>query len=235
MRLVFLFFAILFGINASAQEYKEMFKDGRVWNYAIEEYGDGEIVGSWKVKVNGDTIVDGHKAKKILVQKIYKYLEGNYYELHTFGYEEDRRVFFADTKKPVIDFNMHEGDVVDGIKLMREDSIEVRGIKYRRLYFNFSNYPNTVEGIGERDSVFGDIFGGPVHDRSEIITFVSCYENGELIFTESDFDSPATTGVEAVLDTKKKDGKVYDVQGHRVEQTQPNRIYICDGVKFIGR
>lgn len=235
MRLIFLFCAIFFGINASGQEYKELFKDGRVWNYAIVEDGDGEIVGSWRVKVIGDTIVDGHNAKKLSVQKIYKYLEGNYYDLQTFGYEEDRKVFFADTKKPVMDFNMHEGDIFDGSVLTREDSIEVHGIKYRRLYFNGRDYPCTVEGIGERNSVFGDILDSPVHEKSEVIMFVSCYDKSELIFSEADFDSPAITGVEAVRDTKKKDGKVYDVQGHRVKQTQPNRMYIRDGVKFLGR
>ena len=231
-------FLISIGLSSNAQEYKKMFKDGRVWNYVINT--DGEDDARITVTVVGDTIVNDKTKKKLKID-----IEGIYYSTYNkwmfdTAYEEDGKVYYGPDDLMIMDFTKHKGyEFCIGLQITKEDSIEVRGVRYRRLVFDngfankyFRKYQ--VEGIGA--SCCSAILSINIpHCGGEITYLESCYDNGELIFSFDDFEAPAITGIAAVKPSASTDGKAYDLSGRRISQPAKNGIYIKDGRKHLQR
>ena len=135
------------------------------------------------------------------------------------------------------------------LSLASTDQIEVNGRRFYRQHFTFTEeYEWTwedasicVAGVGGSYGV-GGIFNGGVYPVSTCICdysyFVSCEEDGEVIFTMDDFDKePITDGIHGVEVNIPllKHGKTYDLQGREVTTPQLGRIYIRDGRKFMAK
>lgn len=231
------------GLNANAQEYKKMFKNGRVWNYIVSNSGilDQKYI---TVTVIGDTVVDGRTRSKLHFHTIYmtgdnEQCKFSSYDYYNTAYEEDGKIYYGDGKEPLMDFSMHKGDAIGWQNVHEEDYIEVRGVKYRRLEL----YPDGgtkyykrywVEGIGASCCLAMNT-GEDIHAISEITYLESCYDNGQLIFSHDDFYLPAITGIAAVKPSAPTDGKAYDLSGRRISQPAKNGIYIKDGHKHLQR
>lgn len=138
----------------------------------------------------------------------------------------------------MIDFNISVGDVYDAnnghtYSVTAKDSIEVRGVKRSRLTIkhngDFAGY--WVEGIG---SSCDDATLTPKESSwGETSYMYECYDNGELIFKMSDFTPSVSTDINAIDTDRNTDGKIYDVNGTRVETLEKGRIYIQNGKKFV--
>ena len=92
-----------------------------------------------------------------------------------------------------------------------------------------------VEGIGSaRYGIEAD--GLELSVRLPGITeyFVSCYDNGECVFTAEDFMKLAyTTDVKKVMSNVLRDEPFYDLQGRKLQRAPQRGAYILGGKKYI--
>ena len=75
-----------------------------------------------------------------------------------------------------------------------------------------------VEGVGSAISGIEDqnpFHEPPVRKPGEYTYFVSCYEDGECIFTAEDFDIPSA--IKPVKSSVSKDMEIYDLRGRRLK------------------
>ena len=75
-----------------------------------------------------------------------------------------------------------------------------------------------VEGVGSAISGIEDqnpSHEPPVRKPGEYTYFVSCYEDGECIFTAEDFDIPSA--IKPVKSSVSKDMEIYDLRGRRLK------------------
>ena len=176
-------------LTAVAQDgYRPMVEDGKVWLHIADRWiGD---ISYWYL--NGDTVIDGHKAKCIF----FKERNGGKESYDGALFEEGKRVFRINpyTEKPVClyDFSLSEpGDEMyfyeGGVKavLSSVDTVTVNGSKFRRLNMKLAlhekqdlGYFSWVEGVGgySYQQVSGSLLG--------------CLLNGRELFSGSDFDLP---------------------------------------------
>lgn len=211
-------------------------KEGKTWGYLITDANQPNDYFFRTETISGDTIIDGTKCKKAH----YCEWDGKEYGVWP-KLEEDGKVYFFSEKNGrclMMDFNMSVGDVYDAnnghtYSVAAKDSIEVRGVKRSRLTImhngDFAGY--WVEGIG---SSCDDARLTPKESSwGETCYIYECYDNGELIFTMRDFEAPTVTGISVVETDKNADGKIYDVNGIRIDTPQKGRIYIQNGKKFV--
>ena len=127
-----------------------------------------------------------------------------------------------------------DGLVGDGMVVIVDDSILVRGSTYRRLKLkkpNRSTGMTWVEGIGF------DKFEPLDHVSSYFSDFtwvMSVWDNGECVFTEDDFNAPAiTSGVITAEAERPADNRIYDLMGREIHDPQPGTVYIRNGKKYV--
>lgn len=157
------------------------------------------------------------------------------------------------------DFSLREGeifrpqaviyDIYDRINLGHPldyvvhtiDTIEVRGVKYRRMRIGYYNEdqdpPRTlniwVEGIGWENGDMPGYSGYRFFGRKD--QFVAKYVDGKVVFTHDDFFVPAIgqSEVERIeteqLDTWYGDDRMYDLQGREIQWVKPGELYIQHG------
>lgn len=241
MRIFIFILCAIFANLAKAQHYLPMLTDGKEW-HCMEDVKCSLHDGSFPlvIKVLGDTIVDGNKYKAIskeYTDSIPDALKRQYFYL---AYEQDAKVYEYDAKSKesdiLLDFSLHEGDVATerGDTIAEVDTIYCYGQFRRRLrlsntYLTEDHY--WVEGIGcNKDD---GLVRMPLMSYSHESRIVACYDNGQLIFDEDCFNSPASS-IKAVNVDSAYDGKMYDLSGKAV----PNGfkgVCIRNGRKFIKR
>lgn len=238
MKQILTFLLLCIGICTNAQEYPSIFHEGRTWVF-LHLGGDGYSYST--VEVSGDTIIGGIECKKLH----YYDEDGQEYDTGG-GYETGGKVYVStginlagsDSKfRLVMDFSLQKGDEFYGYKgekctVYSDDTIEVCGIKRRRLTIRSGLGGYWVEGIG-CSCGYSEMNPPLLNDGSLNYYIYECYDNGELVFKMSDFDSPIVTGIETVDAGTNADGAIYDVEGRRVKAPEKGKIYIRNGKKFV--
>ncbi len=160
----------------------------------------------------------------------------------------------------IADFSLREGEIfrpqcriygsADRVLLgwsneyvvLREDSIEVRGTRYRRLLIGGLDNKDVVlnrwvEGIGWQN---GDLPGRILHNRNLPNTqFIAKYENGNIVFTYDDFEAPAVGSSDVkqnlidIEESRKRDKRMYDLQGREIKKPKPGQVYIKGGKAYM--
>ena len=197
--LMFLPFVSPLTMNAADADYRPMMKVGKAWDFY---YTNSFCEESYHVSVVGDTIIGGEQCYKTYAYATMTDLqtgEANYQGNYGFYLEKDRKVYSWESGKwsLLYDFNLEKGDVVFVSntykhEVLNVDSITVKGETYRRITLK-DTYPNIwgyfvditvywVEGIG---CSAGMMKGSDISGKC----MVSCWENGERIFTGWDFGS----------------------------------------------
>ena len=232
-----------------AQSFLPILKDGRRWHCVrarmFENFGVRN--DTFNITVIGDTIVEGRKCKRLYVlyeEKTHgEKSKGSYYA----AYEENGKLYtFNGPNTPIqiiIDMNVDVGDQLPYerpyIKVAEEDVIEVKGVKRRRITFQ-EEYKGRreawVEGIGATTNQCW-------YTQQPVMTSMyapyyyidSCYDNDVLIFSKDDFDAPSVessiTKVESKADDN--DGKLYDVSGKPINNTEKGKVYILNRRKYV--
>ena len=91
-----------------------------------------------------------------------------------------------------------------------------------------------VEGVGSATSGIEDQHPDaepPVRKPGEYTTFVSCYEDGECIFTSEDFY--IMTAMRSIRTSTNKDTNIYDLRGHLLTGKPAKGVYIQNGKKKL--
>ena len=191
--------------------YLPMLVDGRTWNYVyhkVTEDEDGQVTDEPQpdlvsYTIQGDTVIEGKACKKL-----YKKV-GDKVSYDSSWYEDGKKVYVCNDGSehftPMFDFSQKEDNIfvleLEKLYSMKFASIEkdyilVSNTLRRRHRFMESNDGNiyeterAVEGIGGRDGLFG-IFQPTLVCHCDYEEFVSCEEDGEVIFTKDDFNKEA--------------------------------------------
>lgn len=243
MRLLSFIIAALIYTSLCAQEYKPLLIDGRVWK--LVSPGNGGIIKDlcYEDSVCGDTVVDGRACKRIhsvcTTPEEAGPLQTDYYYA---AFEENRMVYLTGggTLKK-LDFNLHAGDQISNCHeiVLSEDSIEVRGNKYRRLTFNTgfgdASHVYWVEGIGASQDFWYYSEQRPTMPHC-YFEMAACYDNGKLVFTKEDFGKePLPSGITTVSVKGADDSHIYSIDGMRIDYPRKNSLYIRNGKKHIMR
>ena len=197
--------------------YRPMLKEGKTWNEIVTEYrkvdlGDGieateEVEYPVRYVLEGDTVINGQKC-----MKMYKYCQDERTH-HSSWYEDNYKVycFYADesVKHLIFDFGMTIGEVANfdteySLSLRSVDLINVNGRIYCRQHFSLTLEENDVNvcvsGVGsKRDGIhYGGLSFQPTYYFATS-RFVSCEEDGEVIFTSKDFNrAPVAEAAESI-------------------------------------
>ena len=238
-----LLFYMFSSIHAQAQ--KPLLKEGKSWNYEYSYHGmdeNGNIIHEkvpYHEWISGDTIISGKTYLKMHSTAIK-------YPISSLRlWREDKGRVYAyneslEQEMLMYDFSLNKDEMVDisgvkDIKVSKVDTISVFGIKRRRIYHDFGLW---VEGVGS-PSLLSEPIGHLLTDGC-ISQMVSCYEDGECIFTSQDFNAQSVTSVSfiEIPCPTNSDGRpnaaTYDLQGRRLHgQPQRRGVYIQDGRKLL--
>ena len=221
---------------------RPILKEGKQWVYEHHVRKDGEHLVTRKTyTLTGDTIIGGLSYMKLYSQEedeapiyqmalredgftVYRCMKNNTYE--------ERHIEFNPMYFPETDLEefIRKEEVTELI-----DTIEVNSrlfIRHRYSWENNEMYP-AVEGIG----FLGGIFTmSPAFARSDYLQFVACYEDGECIFTESDFYKQGIEAEIKTIETKNPrtiNPAIFDLQGRRIQGEPKHGVYIRDGKKVM--
>lgn len=226
-----------------AQNFLPILKDGRRWHCVKAKMFDKYGVmpdDTFDVTVIGDTIANNRKCKKLNI--VFK----SGFNENFAAYEEDSKLYTYNGKEKeiAIDMNVHVGDQIPYeqpyIDVAKEDVIEVKGVKRRRITFQ-EGYKGRreawVEGIGATTNQCW-YTQQPIITSLEYATyyyFDSCYDNDVLIFSKDDFDAPSVESSITKLESKAddNDGKLYDVSGKPINNTEKGKVYILNRRKYV--
>lgn len=236
MKQFFIFILSCISLCTNAQEYLPILTEGKTW-VTLYTFGAPEYDFYRTSIIKGDTIINGTKCKRI----IYYSEDGR--EVTSGGrIEEGKKVYAVNEDgscKLQFDFGMHTGDTYwsdnnhHEVSIMAEDSIEVRGVKRRRLTIGidgeFKGY--WVEGIGSNwENVK---LNYPNSSYGYQYYTYECYENGELVFTMDDFSAPTVCGVAKPTAKQQTEDKIYDISGMNIQKPKKGNLYIKGGKKYI--
>ena len=140
-------------------------------------------------------------------------------------------------------------------KVVKKDTIEVRGVRRARLhvqpiyYINnelhlIDSYGYWVEGIGYASRNWSDTSFPTSGSYNTSYDFIACYEDGVLVFDTDDFDAPSVSEIREITAGTSVDPNgpvdVYNLQGQCIRcgvprpsalRNLPSGIYIIDGKK----
>ena len=235
--------------SQSQETYRPLLKDGKVWN--IEYTVGGLKTVQMTYFIEGDTVVDGAKCFKMYTTMTDTQSgETRQGTQPIVMLEADRQVWEVlekgDIRRRILfDFNLSEGSSVSygdspELELCRIDSVEAGGRLFRRLTFrgNVDGMEATqhwIEGVGSEKGPLTPVVIGSVGNNMRL---VSCYEDGECIFTTDDFEAPPVVSrMERTRhDADDRAVNLYDLQGRRLSgQLTKKGVYIKDGNKMISR
>ena len=191
------------GMHAD-EVYRPMLKDGKVWNCY---YSNGFSRFKMVYYLDGDSIVDGDRCFRMYLTMTETetgtdLAKDGYYGLFL---EKDGKVYEMrngrNTWTLLYDFNLKVGDVrVPGkeysLTVKAVDSVYVAGLAFRRMTLNTAYYyygerydPYVydgywVEGVG---SPSGPTIPNDCYTPGGSNQLLSCYEDGECIFSDNDF------------------------------------------------
>lgn len=234
MRKIILILLSAFAMTANAQDFLPVLTEGKTWHML---YVHGYDSNTYTWTVDGDTIVGERNCKRV------QYNTSGNYEA---AFEEDGRLYcfgpepgdFESTvytcPELICDFNLKAGDEAWYSTVTRVDTIEVRGIKRRRIVLG-SGSDVWVEGIGANHDGWPTSRPVPTAGHAEE-SIDSVYENGVLVFTRDDFFAPAvSTGIQQTVVAPARSGQKYDLTGKAIPAARKNEIYIEDGRKHLDR
>jgi len=243
-------------------------KEGKLWNFRAENFfGDGY---DFEFFIEGDTLI-GNKAYK----KLYTIDEPRYNSsepVYCGALREERtaeaiavdfvragheNVELLYNFSPLLGDKFYYGEKYGTVTEL--DEITVRGIKRNRIKLvvtdEDSPWPNSedatgywVEGIGSSAGLLTpvDFISWGYSDH-----LLSVYEDGDVVFTGSDFDGSSPTGIsdsQYDVSAERLQG-VYDLQGRRVMKMKSSEnnssfstlrssfpqkgVYIVSGRKYV--
>jgi len=237
---------------------KSFCSEGKTWNYMMWYIDvDGDHYEPYSYVVRGDTVIGDAAYKKFYHQKdgmerlsFMMREDGNkVFKLHP-GHEE--KLFF-DYGRDDIGLIHHIMDDYEDTYWMiyAVDTILVNDRLFRR-YICYQEESDDIELTTIQDGelvqkdywveVIGSASTGIEADGLVIpqvllganTFFVSCYENGECIFTAEDFAKPAyTSNIQFVEYNNIKEEPFYDLQGRRLNGKPSKGVYIENGRKRV--
>lgn len=236
--------------NSVAQSYKQLLTDGKMWKCATKGDHFSSCDATFTVTVVGDTIVNGRTCKNLHYEGVKE--NGKVIDFNRAAYEEDGKVYtnnldfyfeWGEDFIPVIDFNMHKGDLTDDgqNQVEADDYAMVDGEKVHRVKMNCEDRngvsPVWVEGVGPNTDYI--LFTMPTvipttTGYSAIDYMLECYDNGKLIYTADDFNKGwDTDGIALPTADKAANGTLYDITGKPCKAPRKGDIYIKDGKKVL--
>ena len=189
MKKICLLLISLIPLNAICLPSIMMLKDGKVWNYYCNSPNGKDNSYYYTKYIDGDTIANGRECMKLF------YRTGEESHLQAFLYEEGMKVYSSGpnttTWTLLYDFSLNEGDQLYDKELGETFTAKTichlsrAGRSFAKIQLEDTQGYQTVwvSGIGgSRDLM--DPFTNLDGDYGE---FISCEENGEVIFTAADF------------------------------------------------
>ena len=224
--------------------YMPVLAEGRLWklSYTYRDTWQDIPDAYMTIAVAGDSIVDGKKCKKLLVD--YRNLTEVVYPRYIVAYETGGRVYRIDGDREehlVMNINLHQGDAVDIVQtVQKEDTVIVDGIKRKRLIIDsgvdhcdgeYLYY--LVEGIGMSKDEFVNL--GLIDENIYFHRLIACYDNGKCVFSAADFLKEGTSGLNMPKVNCPKNDQIYDLQGRKRGSIRKGEIFIRNGKKHINR
>ena len=216
----------------------EFFKEGKVWLGRTCVYGGLHMV-DFSVLVCGDTVVNNIKCKKMTR---VRYKPDTHEVMNTtlsVGYEKDGKIFIGTglVSSPKfyehINFNLPIGFKNENYEIIGVDTIEVNGIKRKRLTSKRGGgyIAYIVEGIGYNDTAHRHFISNSYYDE-----ILSVYEDGKCIFTKEDYAVKPISGIVNVNDTDSSGHHaIYNLLGEKVDVPIKGHIYIRNHKKFVAK
>lgn len=216
----------------------EFFKEGKVWLGRTCVYGGLPVI-DFSVQVCGDTVINDIKCKK-MTRIRYKPDTHEVMKIAPFvGYEKDGKIFigYGDEKSPTfyehVNFNLPIGFKAESFEIIGIDTIEVNGIKRKRLTSKRGDeyIAYIVEGIGYNDTAHRYFISNSYYDE-----ILSVYEDGKCIFTKEDYAVKPISGIANVSDTDSSEyHAIYNLLGEKVDVPIKGHIYIRNHKKFVAK
>ena len=250
------------GITADAADngnYIPLLKEGKVWVWNACDEGVGYDFSVYFTVV-GQEEIDGRNCFRITQSSELEYLNGHEYILSEENRKVEMRFEFDDGHAeflPLYDFNMKPGmesqilevtgskvwppnpDFV--MKAKAEGYVKACGHEWRKIDLEdkWTDWDVVwVEGIGApyRYYLLTKFYGTDADNGIYLCGFRECIDNGETIFTMSDFGE--TLSVDALpseTEAIQRDAPIYDMMGRRVTSMARGGIYVRDGRKLVGK
>lgn len=222
--------------------YLPVLTEGRMWKLSFTDRDTWQDLPNiyMTITVDGDSIVDGRRCKKLLVDCHNMTEEG--YPKYIVAHESNGRVYRIDEdgeEHLVMDMSFHKGDVFNDINVvLKDDYMVVNGIKRKWLMID-SGVDHTndkylyymVEGIGLSKDEFISIGLGDEHIYFHRL--IACYDNGKCIFSATDLPRGGiANGLIDVNVVGQRDNTLYDIQGRKRSGILRGEIYIQNGRKY---
>ena len=229
-----------------------MLKDGKQWIYNRQQridVDDDIIKIETKVAftLDGDTIIGDYRYAKLYRQ------EENENPVYWMALREDGTTIYGYAKDAAeeerhMEFNprfFNETNIDSQFLGATEeiDCVAVDGRPFvRHTYKIGAGSLIAVEGVGYQEKGILDM--NLENLKSDIISFDSCYEDGECIFTAADFYKPGVnTGIESMYNEQctmnkktqecSKNDVLFDLQGRRIQGSPKHGVYIQKGKKVM--
>lgn len=185
-------------INKAPQmAYRPMIEDGKVW--AVKVFDDGMPTRQWieYYYLDGDTIVNGQTAKRMLVASEQD-TSGKYVGA---WYEQDKKVYYADKGKQqfelLYDFTLSTGDTTYEDEYMmyvvNKMSGGIPGFKgtYYVFLHNGDVMNRWLEGVGSESYPYINTMSGLVGRTGVLLV---CKVGDEIIYYNSEEEDPYSMG-----------------------------------------
>ena len=177
--------------------YRPFIEDGKVW--AVKVFADGMPTRQWieYYYLDGDTIVNGHNAKRMLVAS------GQDTSVEYVGawYEQDKKVYFAYDRQQqfelLYDFTLSSGDTIyEDEYMMYVVSKMSGGISgFKGTYYVFLNNGEVMnrwlEGVGSESYPYINTMWG-LTGRTGVL--LVCKAGDEIIYYNSEEEDPFSMG-----------------------------------------
>lgn len=243
--------------TAVAYDYIPLVKEGAVWRYDMR-YQTGDTQSNITFWFEGDTIIEQEKYKSLYLQVIFTYPEYRVTRgFHSAWQEQGKKVYvwngYLNRKELYYDFSLKKDDAMPNIydepedaigTVTDEDTIEVNGIKRRRLVVNYEYEERGrqqvakaywVEGIGSSHAL-----SSPVAFAPGGYDYFEYFENGTCLFTRENFYLPrngagTASGISSCYSEnmgKTHSEDCFDLQGRRLKGEPKRGVYIKDGKKY---
>lgn len=265
MRNIFILLSLLYSLSFYGQnEHKPILKEGRVWymaNIHKDLFADTIDTLYYSIMIDGDTIIDD------VHYKVIRYKESNGMgggeSVYSLAYEENSNLIekckYCDILQDcihhqhiVLDFSLSMngkwlacafedcGENFEyGVEVKSTDTIEVKGVRYKRLVLASRNYDGrfnvVVEGIGMNDSYnlyYKFILPSSPDGQIYWDEILSVYDEGECIFEQKDFYADAVHAEANSISASEafaSPSHIYDLVGRRLKSVPKTGMYIQDG------
>ena len=257
--LALLFFPLsIMAQEESDYEYQPLVVEGKTWH--MNQNDVPPIVGTWTFYISGDTIIDDHNCKKLLVtmddedtkefySNVFK-CEGDFV-VYAYLYEENKKVYcytvnsykafkVYDKHFLLYDFGMNVGDKQGIFTVCSVDTVDFHGVKRRVLHIRGEGSASGVdelwiEGLG---TYYPFNPGFSAKSGGSSLNMVDCTLEDNILITGEDWNlSGVINDIKTPYEPNVTHGNdaVYDLQGRRVQIPQRGGLYIKNGRKFLQR